>query len=119
MSQTATADANPFRLLAHSYRRQVLAALADTDGSVTVRDVRNGIVTCETAASLSDVPAAEIKRVYLTLLHVHVPMLADAGVIDYDPDRGVIEAADLETVRPLLSVATDDWPPSTPAPNSE
>lgn len=119
MSQTAPADANPFRLLAHPYRRQLLAALADTDGSVTVRDVRNEIVTRETAASLPDVPAAETKRVYLTLLHIHVPMLADAGVIDYDSDRDVIEAADLEAVRPLLSVATDDRPPSMSAQNSE
>lgn len=118
MSQTATADADPFRLLAHAYRRQLLAALVATDGSVTVRDVRNEIVTRETAASLADVPAADVKRISLSLRHVHVPMLADADVIDYDPNRGVIEAADLEAVRPLLSVATDDRPTSTPAPNS-
>ncbi|WP_222920138.1 hypothetical protein [Natrinema sp. SYSU A 869] len=82
---------------------------------MTVRDVSNEVVAREYAAPLPDVPSADVKRVYLSLLHVHLPLLADANVINYDPDRGVIEDINLEAVEPLLSTVTADESSTEPA----
>nr|WP_226482611.1 hypothetical protein [Natrinema amylolyticum] len=82
---------------------------------MTVRDVSNEVVAREYAAPLPDVPSEDVKRVYLSLLHVHLPMLADANVIDYDPDRGVIEDTDLEAVEPLFSTISETDVPIEPA----
>lgn len=82
---------------------------------MTVRDVTNEILTRDAADHLPDVPSDTVKRTYLSLLHVHIPMLADADLIEYDPDRGVIDAAAIDDIEPLLSLAIDDREPLEPA----
>lgn len=75
---------------------------------MTVRDVSNEVVAREYAVPLPDVPSDDVKRVYLSLIHVHLPLLAEADMIDYDSKRGVIEDTDLEDIRSLLSTITAD-----------
>lgn len=103
-----------YRALSHCRRRRVLATLADAGGTMTVRDVATEIVTREHDAPLPDVPCDAFRKTYHSLIHVHVPMLADADLIEYDPDRLVIEDATLADVRPLLSFP-DDGRSSEPA----
>ncbi|GAB3667827.1 hypothetical protein GCM10028856_11910 [Halopiger thermotolerans] len=78
---------------------------------MTLRDVSNTVVNKTYGAPLTDVPSDAVTDVYLSLLHVHVPMLEDAGLIEYDPHRERIEALDLEGATRLLSVVADQESP--------
>ncbi|AEH36410.1 hypothetical protein Halxa_1782 [Halopiger xanaduensis SH-6] len=103
-------DDHLFRALSHPYRRHAIAALASTN-SMTLRDVSNTVVSRTYGAPLTDVPSDAVTDVYLSLVHVHVPLLEDAGLLEYDPHRERIEAVDLEGAMRLLSVVADDRSP--------
>lgn len=98
-----------FGILRHPHRRHTVSVLADAETPVTLRDVTNEIVDREYDAPLYDVPSDAVRETYLSLVHVHVPMLEDAGLVEYDPDRKRIEATDLGAVRPVLE-ETDKCP---------
>ncbi len=75
-------------------------ALADLADEVAVR---------ENDSRITDIPADEVKRTYLSLYHSHIPKLADARVVQYDQERDTVslsECADeLEQYQELLTVA--------------
>lgn len=78
------------RLLASKRRRLVLDVLADRTAPVDLEEVAT-----EIAAREDDVDAADekaIERVGFSLHHVHLPMAAEVGVIDYDRDAVRVEA---------------------------
>ncbi|NHN59074.1 MULTISPECIES: hypothetical protein [Halorussus] len=87
-------------LLADGRRRNAVAALRETDGAATL-----GELAAATAARLDDVdrpavPTDRRERVAASLHHSHLPKLADAGVVEYDPGESRVvlteTAAELE-----------------------
>ncbi len=48
-------------------------------------DLVEQVVTWETETSSDDVPDDYRRRVEASLHHMHLPKLADANIIDYDP----------------------------------
>lgn len=108
MASNPSAVDQLLQILGHSYRRHALAILADANNPITIRDVTNGIVSRDYTAQLQDVPSDDIMRVYLSLVHIHIPMLRDADLIEYDPTRELIEETDLSDVQPLLSEMGED-----------
>ncbi|GEM_PF-1879372 len=78
-------------LLVHPRRRRVLAALFSHAGPVTVRDLANDVAAAEADGSVATVSDDERALVSLDLHHLHLPKLADHGVVAYDPDRGLVE----------------------------
>lgn len=75
-----------FRLLANKNRRIALHVLQERRGElVEIRDLANEIVA--TRAPDETVDPAEIE---LTLRHAHCPKLADAGIVEYDDERGAV-----------------------------
>lgn len=72
-------------VLHHPVRRWVMQSVAEQ----TTTDLSTLTDTC----IASDDPATgeNHKRVYLSLQHVHLPALADAGLIQYDNQDGEIE----------------------------
>ena len=84
-----------FRLLSHAYRRALLDCLDDHGVPIAVADAAEAVAASNSTQSLDEIAAADVERVYVALHHVHVPMLAEAGVLEYDQDRNVVELTDL------------------------
>lgn len=85
-----------FDLLAHSYRRRVLAALADADDALTLDSLAEEVV-----ARAPDLGPADEEPVRVSLHHVHLPKLAAADVVAYED--GVVRPADVGTVERVLA----------------
>jgi len=72
-------------LLADSYRRTLLSALADRDG---------GPVSIETATEIvaTEHPSVASASITASLYHCHLPKLADHGVLEWTPETGTVSA---------------------------
>lgn len=90
-----------FSLLSPSRRRALIRVLAAHDRELTLNDVTKEIVTREAETDITDVPREEVLRVATSLYHEHVPRLADAGVVRYNPRRKLIEPT--EKLAPVAS----------------
>lgn len=79
-----------FEVLSDSRRRYLLYYLFSIDDDVTDLDAAvDAVCTYEAAGTGSDDrPSREIVRTELH--HVHLPRLAEVGVLDYDPRQGTI-----------------------------
>lgn len=75
------AEAN--ELLAHRYRRYLLYALYLYTPPIRLPDVADQITVWETGDP-SEERLDERLRIYSSLYHDHIPLLADADVVDYD-----------------------------------
>jgi hypothetical protein len=73
-----------YRVLSAERRRLTLDVVADRTAPVGLDDVARR----ETDADVPD--AAAVERVAVSLHHVHLPKLSDAGVVQYDPDSNRI-----------------------------
>ena len=95
-----------FHLLQNSRRRAVLRYLRGREGPVRMRDVAEQVAAWEHDTTVAALRSDERQRVYVALYQSHLDTLADAGVIEYDKSRGVLEP------RPLLDhVAAYTNPP--------
>jgi len=91
-----------YRLLSDVRRRRVLYALQATDAIAVDRLaetlVRSGL-------------AENRERAAASLAHTHLPMLADAGVIEYERETGTVAADDgVARLEPFLDRAREVEP---------
>lgn len=90
-----TTDAT-FDLLADHHRRAVLRYLDEHETTVSLSDLADHLVVEEEGrdtgpiAATGDALLGTRRRVQISLRHTHVPKLADAGVVDFDPDANVV-----------------------------
>ena len=70
-----------FDVLRSERRRAVLRHLDTTDGAASVAELGAAVSACERGVEVS---AARRRRVDVSLHQVHLPKLAEAGVVDYD-----------------------------------
>jgi hypothetical protein len=80
-----------FDLLSHRYRRKVIDLLTTYDRGLTTSDIRNLVAEQERDADITEIPSDWVEQLHLTLHHVHLPKLADAGVIHYDHKQQLVE----------------------------
>lgn len=78
-----------FTLLRNERRRAALRRLR-TEPETTLTDLSERVAAAETDTSPERLSAADRKRVYISLYQTHLPALAEAGVVDYDRDRGTV-----------------------------
>jgi len=83
-----------FELLKNRRRREVLTYLLDCEGTVTLGELAEQIAAWENDTTVNQLNSDQRKRVYVALYQTHLPKMDDAGIIDYDQDRGLIELSD-------------------------
>jgi hypothetical protein len=96
---------NLFRAVADSDRRRLLAVLSN-ESQMALDDLTDVLVGWE---STVDGPAGpdEWARVKIELVHVHLPLLAEAGLVTHDDDDVVCLAANPAPVEELVTFATE------------
>lgn len=102
MSQSSAPTDQLCRALSHPIRRRVLVALADAATPLTARDVATEVASDESDDGRTEPSSADVESVLISLVHVHIPVLEDANLIEYDSDSRIIYACNLDDVRPLL-----------------
>ena len=105
-SRTADTRAEPperscrqfYRALASRERRRLLALLLDCEER-SVEDVATLLVGCDARTGTIEGPERR-ERTLLRLVHAHLPMLQEAGLVTYNPERGTVRVESLapETV---------------------
>jgi hypothetical protein len=64
--------------------------------ATTVSTLAESLAACEPGRPATD-------RLAVSLRHVHLPQLDDAGIVDYDPDRSQVRYEDVSLVERLLA----------------
>ncbi|WIV65646.1 DUF7344 domain-containing protein [Natrialbaceae archaeon AArc-T1-2] len=118
ISRMGLTPAVTFSLLSDRRRRRLLSLLSDRR-AVRIDEAVAWIAACEAETTLEEVPTETKRRVRVSLVHVHLPKLADAGVVDYDPRHGDVVLTDRgETlVRTLSALQLETSPPRSDAPD--
>lgn len=101
-----------FNLLSSSRRRSVLRRLLREDEPVGLQQLADEIAAQENDKVIDELTDRERKRVYVSLYQTHVPTMADADVLDYDPESGrIVPRARVAQLRGYLTL---EEPPSQP-----
>jgi hypothetical protein len=99
----ALSRAERLELLASRRRQTLLELLATSVEDVhTLESLATAITQTEQGTDLGARPA---RRVCLHLHHVHLPKLDDKDIVDYDPQRNVVECTDGGQLAQLLDTA--------------
>lgn len=87
-----------FDVLADGRRRAVLSYLLQYERRASLEELADHVLATE--------PAVTDDRARATLHHLHLPKLADAGVITYDGEQRMAVATDsIRTLKPYLEWA--------------
>ncbi len=73
-----------FELLAHPRRRAILAAFGDRSDVVSVEALAKRVVAIEEGQATDAVSSTAATRAHVELRHVHLPAMADVGLVEYD-----------------------------------
>lgn len=91
-------------LVANERRARILKILADVERPLSLGALAERVASAEVGAER---PSADrIESVEVTLHHIHVPRLEDAGVVDVDGDR-VALATDPDAVDRVSEALTE------------
>jgi DNA-binding transcriptional ArsR family regulator len=82
-----------FDLLKNQRRRRVLRYLRE-EKEETLGDLAEHIAALENQKEVAQLSSSERKRVYVGLYQCHLPRMDDAGVLEFDSNRGTIELND-------------------------
>jgi DNA-binding transcriptional ArsR family regulator len=92
-------DDRLYRALASTQRRRLLCFLLET-GETTVDELAT-VLTGWTAAEQGTMGTTEDReQLHMALRHIHLPLLADVGLVAYDRQHGTV---DIEPLVPAVS----------------
>ncbi|WP_265110949.1 DUF7344 domain-containing protein [Halosolutus halophilus] len=100
-----------FHLLQNERRRMVLRYLRGTEGPVRMRDIAEQVAAWEHDTTVEELTSTQRQRVYIPLYQSHLTKLDEAGVIDYQQNRGIVERKPLaDRVDTYLELEPTDEP---------
>jgi hypothetical protein len=79
-----------FEILKNGRRRMVLEELGVSGGEVTLGELSETIAARENDKTVAEISSKERKRVYVGLYQAHLPKMDDAGIVQFNKDRGLI-----------------------------
>lgn len=80
-----------FDILKNRRRRLVLRYLFESDNPVSLGTLSEHVAGIENGKDPKALDSQERKRAYVGLYQCHLPRMHDAGVIEFNKDRGLIE----------------------------
>lgn len=83
-----------FEVLKSPRRRYALYYLKQVGGKAELAEITEQVAAWENEITPSQLASDQRKRVYISLYQTHMPKLDDAGVVEYDQGRGVVELAE-------------------------
>jgi len=97
------------------HRRTVLAFFANQQRSLTLNDLVKTIIKHNHHLSVSAVSGDELSQIRLSLVHQHIPALEAVSVVEYDPDRELVEPTErFDELQPALSAIIEADPELEP-----
>lgn len=91
------------RVLADRRRRQLLRYLAESDSTATLDHL---VTALDEPTGGATAPDATREQLGAELQHVHLPMLQDAGLVEYDARTDTIRYHPTDLVEDLLQVCS-------------
>jgi len=79
-----------FQALRNRRRRYVLHYLKQQDAPVELDELVERVACWEYATTVEELTAAQRKRVYVSLLQVHLPTMDQASLVAYDESTGTV-----------------------------
>lgn len=84
-------------MLAHQRRALLVQCLTEFHEPVSLPDLADEVAVREYDEELTALTGEQVKEIYLSLYHTHVPKLAEAGLIEYDQESDhVVSAPDVD-----------------------
>lgn len=83
-----------FTLLADADRREIIRELHENDGQSTIEDLSHRVADLRMEGSTVSTDSEAVERALISLVHNHLPRLADHGVIEYDRRSGDVLLTD-------------------------
>jgi hypothetical protein len=80
-----------FEVLKNERRRFVLRHFDENEGPVALGDLAEHVAARENDKPVRELSSGERKRVYVGLYQCHLPKMDDAGIVDFNRNRGRIE----------------------------
>ncbi|NHN49785.1 hypothetical protein G9464_19635 [Halostella sp. JP-L12] len=80
-----------FEVLKNERRRFVLKYFDENEGPVALGDLAEHVAARENDKPVRELTSGERKRVYVGLYQCHLPKMDDAGIVDFNRNRGRIE----------------------------
>lgn len=103
-----------YDLLKNRRRRFALQVLMEEGNRMQLSELAEQVGAMENGIPIEELSAAERKRVYTALYQSHLPKMGDAGIIEYNPNRGIVELRDdfdgFEPIRVPESDFRFTWP---------
>lgn len=95
-----------FDVLGSSYRRFVLSHLSDEPKPVPIDELAYRLAAWEDDTTVADVSSETADDIEILLYHVHLPKMAELGLVAYDSEAGVIAPGEgIETATDGLELA--------------
>ena len=111
MSGDSVAFDSVLDLCVNQHRRIVLGTLAEEQRSLTLNDLTKAILKYNHHTPVTEVSAGVLPEIRSSLYHVQIPKLASEGLINYDPERQLVEPTErLDQVQSTLSAILDADP---------
>lgn len=92
-TQNSSSLTETFELLASPYRRYVLYYLTSEVDRVDIETLAGALTAWDRGQAAPGLSDSEV-AVETALYHTHLPKLAEAGIVRFDRDSGVIELDD-------------------------
>lgn len=93
------------KILRDARRRYALSALSDRESPVALTDLARDVAAYERETDRDDVSAETVESVAVSLHHNHLPMLADANLVTYDPRARTVDPDGIGALDELLPPA--------------